>query len=226
MVEWCISKLQPVRKVMTKNEFSEIIAYLEAGIGRPIAESDDATRMARMRVYYDLLEDMPIETLRVAVKRVVLTWRYPSFPSVAEIRKFAVNASRGTVSSMMAGEAWAMATKAIAKVDVDIPGSVERHLGGLPEIVRRTINAFGFKAMYTIPSRNLEAARAQFRVIFEEWQDREVARGILPTSVADKIEEIGEATGNRWPAKHGGRRVMITEALDNFQKNSLTPILS
>lgn len=181
---------------MTNKEFSEIIGYLEAAIGRPIAEGTgkdaDKIRHARMKVYYDLLGDLPVEALRVGVKRVALTWRYPSFPSVAEIREFAFDASRGAVGQISAGEAWAMATKAISKVDVDIPGSVERHTSNLPPIVLEAINAFGFKAMYTIPSRNMEAARAQFRKIFEELQNRDTALGILPANVAEKINSIGE----------------------------------
>lgn len=173
-----------------KAEFAEVIAYLEGAIGKAIADSD-GERLARMRIYYDLLADLPIAALQVAVKRVALVHKYPSFPSVAEIREFAFEAALGVIVPISPAEAWAMAMRACNRVDVDVQGSRERHLDVLPPIVLAAIHAFGFRSLYNLPNSHVEAARAQFFKVFEQIAARERQTGLLPASVVEQIEGMG-----------------------------------
>lgn len=158
------------------------MAYAEAAVGKPFA-ADSA------EVYFDLLGDLPVETLRVAVKRVVLEHKWATFPSVAEFRRAAAECARGDIPS--AGEAWMMATRACLSCDVDSPGSVERTFAKVPPIVHEAVNRFGFRALYN-PGENLEVMRAQFTRIYEEIVAFENRQALLPASLRREIAKISD----------------------------------
>ena len=167
-----------------KNDFARIMAYITAGTQKQLPD-------ASLEVYYDLLGDLPPEALMLAAKRSVLEHKYATFPPVALLREMATDSIRGEVRRMSAADAWAIAMRAMNRCDVDVVGSRERSFKDVPPLVMQAIDAFGFMAMYNMPSSAIETARAQFRGIFESLDDRERKVGLLPAPLQKALVSIG-----------------------------------
>ena len=170
---------------MTRAEFREVMAYIEAGVR-------DGLKRESAEVYYGLLKDLPVEALRLAAKRALLEHRYPTFPTIAMLRDFATLAIRGEVQDLPWGQAWKVATRAIARCDVDVDGSVERAFRDVPPIVRAAVEAFGFMALYNLPPAQMETARAHFRDIYDQLADRQRRTGLLPSVTRDELRSIAD----------------------------------
>ena len=182
---------------MKRDEFAEAIAWLTTAIGKSLVdgESDQARaeRKVRMNVYYECLGDLPIEAFRVACKRCAIERKYQSFPPIAELRELTVFAMQGAIKPMAWAEAWSIAHRACSRCDVNIPGSVEAAFADVPPLVRHAVKAFGFKALYNLPNNAVETARAQFRGVYEQLQEREQRTYLLPASLKKEIAAAGEA---------------------------------
>src|SRR5690348_7985347 len=61
------------------------MAYLGAGCGKELNKDG-------LRVYYDLLGDLPLTALQCAAKRALLENAFPVFPQVGTLRKLATEA--------------------------------------------------------------------------------------------------------------------------------------
>lgn len=185
---------------MTKADFLPIIAYIGAGIGKPLAAE-------AVQVYWDLLGDLPRNVLQLAAKRVLLSHKWATFPSVAELREAAAETMQATVSEMTAGEAWQIATRACWNCDVDIDGDVERAFASVPELVRTAIYRFGFRALYN-PGENLEVMRAQFTRIFDDLAAEQKRQALLPDSLKRQIAAID--------VRHGELPAPVRERLNQI----------
>ena len=172
---------------MSRAEFGSIMAYIAAGCQFPLSKE-------AAEVYFDLLGDLPQKALMIAAKRAVLHHVYRSFPPVALLREFGVDAMRGEVKAMTGGEAWAIATKACGSTDVDVQGSRERAFAKVPEIVKAAVDRFGFMALYNLPNNAVETARAQFVKVFDSIAERERKTDILPAAVQKEIAAMPEAS--------------------------------
>jgi len=163
------------------------MAYVTAGCRQPLPD-------ASVEVYFDLLGDLDAPALMTAARRVVLAHPWNTFPSVAELREAAAATIAGEVTGVPWGDAWALATKTLAKLDVayseEHKTKILAPLDAQP-LVAEAVRAFGFMALYNLPSDQLETARAQFRSIYEGLQRREQSRRLLPASVKQAIAAIG-----------------------------------
>jgi hypothetical protein len=168
---------------MTHGEFVEAMAYLTAGLARGLQKESAA-------VYFDALHDLPAPALWVAVKRALLEHRYATFPSIAMLRDFATLAMRGEAQELPWALAWKLAITAIQRCDVEVDGSVERAFRSVPPIVRQAVEAFGFKALYNLPGAQIEAARAQFRDIYEQLAKHERRTALLPVAIQMELSAI------------------------------------
>jgi hypothetical protein len=181
---------------MTKVEFQHGMAWLTAAIGKPIADGTgpmaDAERRARLDAYFECLHDLPAEVLKLAAKRVVMTHKWNTFPSVAEIRQAAADVVQGQVGELPAGKAWELAWGAACKIDVEVEGSVQRRTAELPPLVLDTLKAFGIPAL----CKALAAfARPEFLKLYDGLLAYRRQRALLPTSLVKQIESYtGEQT--------------------------------
>lgn len=73
---------------MTRAEFAEIVAFLELATSKQIHD-DPKEGLARTRLYFQILGDLPLEALRAAAERLVCERKWSSFPQVAELRELA-----------------------------------------------------------------------------------------------------------------------------------------
>lgn len=73
---------------MSKFEFATCLAPLEAAVNQSLTEQQAA-------VWYDVLQDLPVEALKTAVKRVLCEREYPGLPPVATLRRLATEQVHG-----------------------------------------------------------------------------------------------------------------------------------
>lgn len=166
---------------MTRPEFAQIIAYLTAGCGKPLAD-------AALEVYFDLLGDLPFDAMKLAAQRVLLEHRWATFPSIAELREAATATMRGQVAALSPAEAWALAWDAAGRIDPEQEGSAERGLRDLPPLVVEAIRAFGLPAL-CYGQEPVGVVRAQFTKIYEQLAAREQRTALLPHKTAEAVRQ-------------------------------------
>lgn len=175
---------------MTKAECLQILAYIEAGIQKPLSK-ESAT------VYCDMLSDLPKEALQVAAKRVLTEHRWATYPSIAELRQAASETIRGVITELTPAKAWEIAWGAAKKIDLELDYSLGFHTKDLPDQVVEAMKVFGITALVNGKSP-VEVMRGQFLKIFEQIQAGESRKSLLPGAVVRAVEEIGKS--GRLPA--------------------------
>ena len=164
---------------MTRKEFATLMAYLSAAIGKAVTKET-------MEVYFDLLGDLDKDVLGMAVKRVALQHKWATFPSVAEIREAAVDASRGETRELSAQEAWGIAWEAAGKIDLDVEGSLERRTKDVPPLVLEAMRCYGMAAL-VYGKDPVGVIQAAFVKIYDQLAARERANALLPPKLKEQI---------------------------------------
>ncbi|HWG42514.1 MAG TPA: hypothetical protein VN688_06970, partial [Gemmataceae bacterium] len=184
---------------MTRQEFAAVMAYVGAGCGKTLGE--DA-----LKVYYDLLSDLPLDVLQLAAKRALLESHYPVFPPVGVLRKLAAEIMRPP--AMPALEAWGVLQRAIDRYGDDNP---QQGLDALPEPIRAVAEQFGWRQLCRC--NETEILRAQFSKAYDTAQARERATWLLPVGVRQAVAELG--------ARHDGAGRL--EQRDGADKSEVDP---
>ena len=164
---------------MSRSEFAGVMAYLGVGIGKPLGPES-------LAVYFDCLGDLSLETLQIAAKRVLMEHKWATFPSIAELRAAASETARAVVKELSAGEAWEMAWRAIGRIDLEIDGSLQRALSGLPPIVVEAMKEMGIPAL-VYGKEPVGVLRGQFVKFFEGIAARDQRTALLPAKVKQQI---------------------------------------
>ncbi len=159
---------------VTRFEFAAIVAYLEAATGKsPAAET--------VAVYWDLLHDLPADTLRRAARRVALEHAWATFPSAAEIRRAAV-APPGDQPS--AWDAWGLVRLAVGRYGLSRGADA---LAGLPALAKRACEAIGWADL--CDATEGAVVRAQFVRCYDALAESEVRRALLAPVTAAALPE-------------------------------------
>ena len=149
-----------------------------------------------MEVYFAMLGDLPIDVLMIAAQKALLTPRWNNaFPSIDMLRSLALESMIGHDSRLTAGEAWQIATKAAWGCDIEVEGSVAKAFKDVPPIVSMAIKRFGFMALYNMPNKSIETARAQFRGIFESLLAQEKEEAMWTHEIRDGLIQLAERQG-------------------------------
>lgn len=170
---------------MTRAEFHEVMEDLTAG-------SDVGLSARGYEVYFEMLGDLPYRVLKVAARMALCQKLYGKFPPIEMLRRISLEVAIGHDARMTAGEAWEIATRACGDCDVEVKGSVERAFRHVPPIVGIAIKRFGFKALYNLPSRAIETARAQFRDIFNGIMAQEKEQAAWTPMIHQELAAIAE----------------------------------
>jgi hypothetical protein len=186
---------------VTKTEFAEVIAFIELAIGKPI-DPDPKTALARTRVFFELLGDLPVEVLRTSVKRVLNEHKWASFPTPAEIREACALTQHGKQAELSAAEAWSLAWKAVGAHDPDLHGAYM--YGGVtyesqwacitrnyPPRVIEAIHSFGVSALVSCKDP-VGVLRGQFMKIYDQLAARDMRLALLSEPVKQEITKAGE----------------------------------
>lgn len=184
---------------MTDLEFAEIVAYISAAVQKPLAK--DATA-----VYFDLLGDLPVAVMRSAAKKVVLEHQWATFPTVAELRRAALEMQRNDAGKMTPQEAWAIAWRAAAEIDPDVHGEYVQIRNGVetrwesltacvmsqvPPEVARVMKLFGIHRLVSTEEPP-GVLQKQFCETYSGILQREQRDALLPPSLREAIARIGK----------------------------------
>lgn len=187
---------------MTAKDFTTCMAYLEVGINQPLPKN-------RAEIYWDLLNDLPIDVLRTAAKRVLLEHQWATFPSVAQLRQAASDTILGQVAELPPAEAWAQAWKAVTRIDPEVsgpymmrdkegvmrqyPSQTAAIMDSLPFLVAKTINAYGIRAL-THGQEPIGVVRGQFLKMFDQITTKHKKLALMPPALKREIEQQNKGT--------------------------------
>lgn len=133
----------------------------------------------RLKLYVEMLKDIPPELLAVAVTYCINNCTFP--PSIAELRKAAQKGS-DTAKDDTAADAWGRVQKAIASV-----GYTGRPDLSDDPVLAKVVKQFGWPEICKTPADDTAILRAQFRKAYEQTQERMKDR--------DKFQQAGQIAG-------------------------------
>src|SRR5579859_1583821 len=162
---------------MTREEFTAIMLFLVASVGKEMTEPT-------INVYFDLLGDLPYNSLLAAVKLTLLENTYPTIPTVGKLREAAVRVMQGNAPTAI--EAWGMAIAAVGRFGLS---GKRKALECLPTPVARAVEYFGWRSL--CDSTEPEISRAQFVKAYDALATREHRTALMPPAVRELLESVG-----------------------------------
>ena len=178
---------------MTKREFAVWAAALQTYFPRfkllPNAQAMD--------LWFQELEDMPAELLTTALRKWVVTEKWP--PTIAEIRAQCAEIVNGKAPDW--GEAWREVMEAIRRYGYMQP---EKAFAAMSPLTRKTVERVGWYDLNM--TENVDTVRAQFRQVFEIVARREAEDRQLPDALKETIDRIGQGSVKRIGGAHDGNR--------------------
>lgn len=169
---------------MNKQEILKAVAPLQLAFKGNL---DDA----RMRLYVEMLSDIPPQILETAVKKLIMTNKF--LPSIAEIRETAYGI-KGTISGTAApdeSEAWGEVIKAIRSVGYYGKPKFSH------EAITAAVNNIGWQDICMTPNEGTNTLRAQFRRAYQLAAERQKDnRDNAVLGISPNNEKLKQLTGN------------------------------
>lgn len=169
---------------MNKQEILKAVAPLQLAFKGNL---DDA----RMRLYVEILSDIPPQILEAAVKKLIMTNKF--LPSIAEIRETAYGI-KGTISGTAVpdeSEAWGEVVKAIRSV------GYYRKPKFSHEAITTTVNNIGWQDICMTTIEGMNTLRAQFRRAYQLAAERQKDnRDNAVLGISPNNEKLKQLTGN------------------------------
>lgn len=163
---------------MTFEEFLILAKAMRAVYGDKFLSNADA-----LRVWYELLRDLPYDVANAAVQKHMIACRFA--PTIAEIREqaFSLSADRPKDS----GQAWQEVRSAVRKYGYY---RAQEALDTMDPITREAAERFGFQDLCDMDIDEQNVARAQFRKIYDQIAARKIEAMKLPAHVADRLAQL------------------------------------
>ena len=137
-----------------------------------------------VKVWYQLLKDLPYEVANAAIQKYALTNKFP--PTIADLREQVVRMTdNDLVPDWAAG--WAQVTRAIGTYGMWSP---EAAIESMDAITRECVKRLGWKELCM--SENPTADRANFRMIYEQVQRKKTEAAALPAGLKKDMLQLGE----------------------------------
>lgn len=169
---------------MNKQEILKAVAPLQLAFKGNL---DDA----RMRLYVEMLSDIPPQILEAAVKKLIMTNKF--LPSIAEIRETAYGI-KGTISGTAApdeSEAWGEVVKAIWSVGYYGKPKFSH------EAITVAVNNIGWQDICMTTNDGMNTLRAQFRRAYQLAAQRQKDnRDNAVLGISPNNEKLKQLTGN------------------------------
>lgn len=138
-------------------DFGKCIAVLISGMGKSMPREQIA-------VYHQMLRDLPLEALQLAVKRALCEHEYATIPSIATLRRLATEQSES---------GWALAMEKVSKAVklAHHQPSLARSL--MDERTLAAVMIVGWDRLQDMNSENRGTFTAQFRAAYEALERSE-----------------------------------------------------
>jgi hypothetical protein len=154
--------------------FSNIMATAYRAFG------DKEPDQARLAIYFDFLKDIPIRTIGDAVNKILMTRKYSSVPTIAEIRDAALGGDADIKSAALGY--WARATRLISRSQY---GDGDKVLDEMIEMSFGSWSQFGETEMDNTPSD-----RKHFLACAEDILRRHPE--YLKLTIGGEVKKLGE----------------------------------
>ena len=162
---------------MDRDEFKVLVKGMKAIYSQPTFIPDqDAFNM-----WFALVGDLPYEVCSVAIKKYMLTNKFP--PTVAEIRELASGVVNG--DPLTWGESWERALNAVRRFGSYNKGAA---LDSLDPLTRKCVDSIGY--MQLCMSENIMVERAHFQKVFEIFAKREQNEKQIPIALQQAISRL------------------------------------
>lgn len=169
---------------MNKQEILKAVAPLQLAFKGNL---DDA----RMRLYVEMLSDIPPSILEASVKKLIMTNKF--LPSIAEIREVAYGI-KGIISGTAApdeSEAWGEVIKAIRSVGYYGKPKFSH------EAITAAVNNIGWQDICMTTNDGMNTLRAQFRRAYQLAAQRQKDnRDNAVLGISPGNEKLKQLTGN------------------------------
>ena len=133
-----------------------------------------------IKIWYQLLKDMPYEIANVSIQKHMATNKFP--PTVAEIRS---GAAEITDKSHDWSDGWESFRKAVGRFGYY---RREEAFASMDEITRKVVKRLGWKELCM--SENIMQDRANFRMVYEQEQNRAMERAMLPEALRRQMDTL------------------------------------
>lgn len=140
-------------------EFKEFAVFADR-LKTAFPKDNSLSTPDQMEWWYDLLKELPYNTVILALKKYALANKFP--PTIAELMEIASNLVAERLPD--SDEAWGEITKAVRKYGY--PREAEA-LASLSETVRKTVERIGYQTICQSPCDQLNTFRAQFKGFYE-----------------------------------------------------------
>ena len=169
---------------MNKQDILKAVAPLQLAYN---ASLDDA----RLRLYVEMLSDIPPSILETAVKKLIMTNKF--LPSIAEIREVAYGI-KGIISGTAApdeSEAWGEVIKAIQSVGYYGKPKFSH------EAITTAVNNIGWQDICMTTNDGMNTLRAQFRRAYQLAAERQKDnRDNAVLGISPNNEKLKQLTGD------------------------------
>ena len=133
-----------------------------------------------VKIWYELLKDMPYEIANVSIQKHMATNKFP--PTVAEIRS---GAAEITSKPRDWSDGWESFRKAVGRFGYY---RREEAFASMDEITRKVVKRLGWKELCM--SENIMQDRANFRMVYEQEQNRATERAMLPEGLRKQMDML------------------------------------
>lgn len=186
---------------MTRTDFAEILHKIGVAVGKPLAANEREADQ-RAELYWSLFKSTPLDAMRIAAARVVLSCKW--YPTPAELASAIADTVNAQIVEIVPAEAFRLAWRAAAKIDFEISGPYWANgkeyasqtayvMEGLPPFVARALRAFGIRAMAT-GKEPTGVVRAQFTKTFEGVVEQHKKLALMPAALKREIEQQNKGT--------------------------------
>lgn len=162
---------------MTKNEF----AIIADAIRTYYPKENILPNAQAMELWFMELQDIPFDVAQTSIRQWVSINKWS--PTIADIREMASTVSIGAIPEW--GEGWEQVLKAIRQFGMYRVGEA---MDSFDSITRQCVERLGFRDICL--SENINADRANFRMMYESLQERKKKEAQTPAAVMALIESI------------------------------------
>lgn len=165
---------------MVISEVSKLLAVLSAAYSK--FDVDEI----KLKLWYEMLKDIPYQVAVVVVKKHICESPYP--PAISDIREAAALAVSSEEFRIDAGGAWGEVMRAIRNYGVYSP---EEALSSMSKRTAQVVKRIGWREI--CHCENLSVIRGQFIKIYEALDMRERKDMMLSKDLKKEIEEVSRA---------------------------------
>ncbi len=162
---------------LDKERFGNLLKGLKGAYSSPNFLPDDKS----VKVWYQMLMDIPYEVLSLAVQHHIATGQYP--PTIAEIRSRCADILCSELDDWT--EAWSKVLDVVSRYGLN---NGQEGIKQLDRVTVEAVKRVGYWAICN--SENIAIERANFRTAYEQIVEKEKQKAVIPEPLRLQIEDV------------------------------------